>query len=104
MDIGKVLQKIKSYYDEIKKLELYFFKNDDINIAMEEDAVDFIIEQFVNSGIKPEDFYKQLIVDFELGLKLIREKTGKNYFKITRQALMGPEAFIRDLIKDELQN
>ncbi len=102
MDIGKVLQKIKSYYDEIKKIELYFFKNNDINIVMEEDAVDFIIEQVVNSGIKLEDFYKQLIVDFELGLKLIREKTGKNYFKITKQALMGPESFISDLIKDEL--
>jgi len=104
MDIGKVLQKIKSYYDEIKKIELYFFKNDDINIVMEEDAVDFIIEQFINSGSKLEDFYKQLIVDFELGLKLIREKTGKNYFKITKQALMGPESFISNLIKDELQN
>ena len=104
MDIGKVVQKIKSYYDEIKKIELYFFKNDDINIVMEEDAVDFIIEKFVNSGIKLEDFYKQLIVDFELGLKLIRGKTGKNYFKITRQALMGPESFISNLIKDELQN
>lgn len=102
MDIGKVLQKIKSYYDEIKKIELYFFKNNDINIVMEEDAVDFIIEQVVNSGIKLEDFYKQLIVDFELGLKLIREKTGKNYFKITKQALMGPESFISDFIKDEL--
>ena len=104
MDIGRVLQKIKSYYDEIKKIELYFFKNDDINIVMEEDAVDFIIEQFINSGIKLEDFYKQLIVDFELGLKLIREKTGKNYFKITKQALMGPESFISNLIKDELRN
>ncbi|MBW2569798.1 MAG: AAA family ATPase [Deltaproteobacteria bacterium] len=104
MDIGKVLQKIKSYYDEIKKIELYFFKNDDINIVMEEDAIDFIIEQFINSGIKLEDFYKQLIVDFELGFKLTREKTGKNYFKITKQALMGPESFISNLIKDELQN
>jgi len=104
MDIGHVVEKIKTFYDEIKKIELFFFQNNDINIVMEEDAVDFIIKQFINSGIKLEEFYKQLIIDFELGFKLIREKTGKNRFFITKQALLGPESFISNLIKDELKN
>ena len=104
MDIGRVVEKIKTFYDEIKKIELFFFQNNDINIVMEEDAVDFIIKQFINSGIKLEEFYQQLIIDFELGFKLIREKTGKNRFFITKQALLGPESFISNLIKDELKN
>ena len=103
MDIGHVVEKIKTFYDEIKKIELFFFQNSDINIVMEEDAVDFIIKQFINSGIKLEEFYQQLIIDFELGFKLIREKTGKNRFFITKQALLGPESFISNLIKDELK-
>lgn len=101
MDIENVIKKIKFYSDEIKKIELYFFKNHDINIVMEEDAIDFIMEQFINSTTKLEDFYKQLTLDFELGLKLIREKTGRNRFFITRKALLGPEEFINNLIKDE---
>lgn len=101
MDIENVIKKIKFYSDEIKKIELYFFKNNDINIVMEEDAIDFIMEQFINSTTKLEDFYKQLTLDFELGLKLIREKTGKNRFFITRKALLGPEEFLNNLIKDE---
>lgn len=104
MDIGRVVEKIKTFYDEIKKIELFFFQNSDINIVMEEDAVDFIIKQFINSGIKLEEFYQQLIIDFELGFKLIREKTGKNHFFITKKALLGPESFISNLIKDELKN
>ncbi len=100
-DIEKVIKKIKFYSDEIKKIELYFFKNHDINIVMEEDAIDFIIEQFINSDVKLEAFYKQLTLDFEHGLKLVREKTGKNRFFITREALSGPEAFIDKLIRDE---
>jgi len=103
MDIGKVIDKIKSYYDEIKKLELNFFKNQDINIVLEEDAIDFIIDQSENSATKIEDFYKQLSADFEHGLKLIREKTGKNRFFITKQALISPEEFISNLIRGELQ-
>ncbi|MBN1932179.1 MAG: AAA family ATPase [Desulfobacterales bacterium] len=101
MDIGNILKKIKSYYDEIKKIELYFFKNHDINLVIEEDAIDFIMEQLINSAVKLEDFYRQLTKDFEYGLKLVREKTGKNRFFITRKALLAPEAFISNFLKDE---
>ncbi|MDI6686707.1 MAG: AAA family ATPase [Desulfobacterales bacterium] len=104
MDVERSVEKIKTFYDEIKKIELFFFQNHDINIVMEEDAVDFIIKQFIDSGIKLEEFYQQLIIDFELGFKLIKEKTGKNRFFITKQALLGPESFISNLIKNELKN
>jgi len=43
MDIGNVFKMIKSYSDEIKEIELYFYKSHDVNIVMEEDAIDFII-------------------------------------------------------------
>jgi len=103
MDTGSVIKKIKSFYDEIKKIELYFFKTHDINIVLEEDAIDYIIEQLVTSEIRIDVFYKQLTEDFELGLKLVREKTEKNRFFISRKALLDPESFISELIKDELR-
>jgi len=103
MDTGSVIKKIKSFYDEIKKIELYFFKNHDINIVLEENAIDYIIEQFVTSETLLDDFYKQLTKDFELGLKLVREKTGRNRFFVTRKALIDPESFISELIKNELK-
>jgi ATP-dependent Clp protease ATP-binding subunit ClpX len=43
--------------------------------------------------------YKQLSADLEYGLKLVREKTGRNRFFLTRQALEAPEAFISQLLK-----
>jgi len=104
MDIGNAIKNIKSYYDDIKKIELYFFKNSDINIVLEENAIDFIIEQLINSGIKLDYLYKKLTGEFEDGLKLIREKTGKNRFFITKDALLDPEHFINKLIKNEQQN
>jgi endopeptidase Clp ATP-binding regulatory subunit ClpX len=101
MDVGKVIKKIKSHYDEIKKIELYFFKNHDINIVLEEDAIDFIIEKFVTSDTHLDELYKQLSNDFEHGLKLVREKTGRNRFFLTRAALLDPESFVNDLIQEE---
>ena len=103
MDVGQIIQKVKFLYDEIKKIELSFYKKHDINIVLEDDAIDFIIEQLANPAIHIADFERQLSIDFELGLKLVREKTGKNRFFITRKALLEPETFISNLIKDELR-
>ncbi|MCD6273881.1 MAG: AAA family ATPase [Deltaproteobacteria bacterium] len=103
MDIGIVLKKIKSYYDEVKKIELYFFNMHDINIIFEDDAVDYIIEQRIVYSVKLEDFCKELTQNFEHGLKLIREKTGKNRFFITKDALVVPDDYISNLIKKELK-
>jgi endopeptidase Clp ATP-binding regulatory subunit ClpX len=104
MDVEKAINKIKSFYDDIKKIELLFFKNNDINIVLEDDAVDFIIEQFEKNDMNVENYYKQLTDDFKHGLNLIREKTGRNRFFITKSALFSPETFISKLIKDELSH
>jgi len=102
LDIGKVIKKIKSHFDEIKKIELYFFKNHDINIVLEEDAIDFIIEKLIESPFEIEDVTEKINQDFQHGLKLAREKTNRNRFFITRQALLDPEAFVGELIKDQI--
>ena len=103
MDVGQIIQKVKSLYDEIKKIELSFYKKHDIHIVLEDDAIDFMIEQLANPAVHIADFERQISIDFELGLKLVREKTGKTRFFITRKALLGPETFISMLIKDELR-
>ncbi len=102
MDIGSVIRKIKSLSDEVKKIELCFYKKHDINIVMEEDAVDFIMGEFIHSGAALDDVYKKISSDFEYGLKLVREKTGRNRFFITREALLAPEPYISRLLKSGL--
>jgi endopeptidase Clp ATP-binding regulatory subunit ClpX len=102
MDIENVVKHIKSSYDEIKKIELYFFKNHDINIVLEEDAIDFIMEQLIEAPIHLDNIFKKVNMDFEHGLKLAREKTGHSRYFINRQALLDPEAYISRLIQSEL--
>ncbi len=103
LDIGKVIKKIKSYYDEIKKIELYFFKNHDINIVFEDDAIDFIIEKLIESPIELKDISAKINQDFQHGLRLAREKTNRNRFFITRQALLDPEAYVSELLRDQIK-
>lgn len=98
-DIERVLKKVKSYYEETKTIELYFIKNHGINIVLEEEAIDYIIEQCFHSRNTPEGYYRNLTANFEHGLKLVREKTGRTRFFITREALEKPERFIANLLR-----
>ena len=102
LDIGQVFQQIKTCYDDIKKMELEFYKRNDINVVLEEDAIDFIMEQIVNKAVALDAIAQQLNANFELGLKLVMEKTGQNRFFINRDALVNPESFIGGLIRNGL--
>jgi len=106
LDIGKVINRIKFYCDEIKKMELDFFKIHNINIVLEDDAIDFILEQFIASPMNFDDFYKTLTTrmteDFKDGLALLKEKTEQKRFFISRESLLDPIAFLNKQIKDEL--
>jgi hypothetical protein len=100
---GNAIKKIKSYYDDVRKIELYFLNRHDINIVFEDDAIDFIIEQFVRFGATVDEVSKKLTSDFELGLKLVKEKTKQNRFFISREALVNPEHHIENLIKNGMK-
>jgi hypothetical protein len=97
-DIERVLKKIKAFYQETKTIELYFIKNHGINIVLEEEAIDFILERCFASRSTPEGYYRNLTADFEHGLKLVRQKTGRTRFFITREALEKPDSYIADLL------
>ena len=103
-NIGTSVDMIRFYYDEVKKLEMTFFSQSDINIIFDEDAVDFLIEQFIDPSATFDEVLLKLTTDFELGLKLIQEKTGKNRFFISREALVNSQEFLDDLIRKEISD
>ncbi len=103
VDINRILKKVKTYYDQIKSIELQFLKSHDVNLVLDDTAIDYIIENIIGAKLKVKELFKRLSDDFEHGLKLVRDKTGRNRFFITKEALISPETYIEGLIKDRLQ-
>jgi len=101
-NLGNSIRKIKYYYEEVKKIELDYFNKHDVNIILEEDAIDFIIEKFISTPIKSEDIFNKLTQDFTQGLKLVHEKTDTSRFFITREALLNPEKYIETILKNKI--
>ncbi len=101
-ELGNAIKQIKSYYESIKKIEVDFYKSYDLNIVFEEDSVDFLIEELIHNNISSRDIMTKIYNDFYNGLNLIRDKSGKNRFFLSRKALLEPENFLNELIKREI--
>jgi endopeptidase Clp ATP-binding regulatory subunit ClpX len=97
--INAVMEKIQTYYDQIKKVEAYFHKTHDLNIRLDEEAIDVILSDMFSSPTALGDLYNQLTTGFEYGFKLIRDRVGQDTFVITKEALESPEGFFNKLVK-----
>ncbi len=100
LDINGVFERFLSFYEQIKTIEMKFLKKHGINIVFEEDAIDHIFTQWLAGASDLDAIYKQLSENLEYGLKLVREKTGRNRFFLTQQALDAPEQFISHLLTE----
>lgn len=103
VEISTATEKIKSFYDRIKRIEINFYNRHELNIVLEEDAIDFISTQMEKHSLNIDQIYHKLSADFEYGLKLLREKTGKTRFFLSQYALENPETFLNQLITSELK-
>ena len=99
---GYAIEEIHSHYEEVKKLEVNFSSKFGMHILFDEKAIDFLMEQIVTADATGDEMFAKISEDFELGLALVKEKTGKSHFFITREALLSPEGFLDGLIKEAL--
>ena len=102
MEIEDAIKQIKKFHDSIKEIEVEVSKSYNLNIVFDEDAIDFLIQQFIDHSATSEEILSKLYEDFYDGFNLIREKTGKNRFFLSKDALMDHETYLNDLIRKEI--
>ncbi|MBC8438698.1 MAG: AAA family ATPase [Deltaproteobacteria bacterium] len=103
MEIEDAIKKIKKYHDSIKEIEIEVLKSYNLNIFFEEDAIDFLIEQFISHNATIQEILSKIYDNYYNGFNLIREKTGKNRFFLSKNALIDNETYLNDLIRKEIQ-
>ncbi len=103
LEINDALKKIRHAYDGVKEIEREISRNMNLTVFFEEDAVDFLMIQFIEHKVSSDDILSNLYNAFYDGLNLIREKTGKNRFFLTRADLVDSEAYLNDLIRKEIK-
>ncbi len=102
MEIEDAIKKIKKHHDSIKEIEVEVLKSYNLNIFFEEDAIDFLIEQFISRNATIQEILSKIYDSYYDGFNLIREKTGKNRFFLSKNALIDNETYLNDLIRKEI--
>jgi len=103
MDLETSFSKVKQAFGHIQKIEDDFLKTHDIDLSFDDESVNYLIQKQLSDSLGMENFFNWLNKNFEYGLKLIREKTGKKTFLIPKAALIKPDTYLENLVKTELK-
>ena len=103
MELDQAVKQVKKLHDQVKEIELEVSKSYDLNIVFEEDAIDFLIQQFIEHQATSEEILSKLYTDYYDGFNLIREKTQNNRFFLSKAALLDHETYLNDLIRKEIK-
>ncbi|MFH0809523.1 MAG: AAA family ATPase [Pseudomonadota bacterium] len=99
-DLEGAFDELLYMYNQVRAYEVVFLDRLGLSLEFEEEAMDEIMARSIATGRNASQVCKFLSQDLEFGLKLVRDKTGRQSFAITLEAIKDPEAYINRLIKD----
>ena len=98
-DTDFAFKQLANHIKQIKAFERHFFEETGLRCQFSDEAVDVLLTQAIKMELDITSICKKFVKDLELGLKLVKDRTGKNRFQITSEALSNPEDFVRKIIQ-----
>jgi len=102
-DIDYAFKQLAKYIKEIREFERDFFEETGLECRFCDEAIDVLLTHAIKEDSDIISICQRFAKDLELGLKLVKDRTGQDIFEITREALLSPEDYIRGLIKSAYQ-
>jgi len=98
-----VLDEAMDVESTVKRFAKKFSGLHGIEIEFDEQAINILLEKVLSDNEPVDALLDGLLKNYEHGLKLIREKTGKKRFVFSREAIAAPQQYLNDLIKESYQ-
>jgi ATP-dependent Clp protease ATP-binding subunit ClpX len=102
-DLKSAFEEMGQMYQQIRHFEEKFSQEHDLELHFEEDAVDEILGQAVSRETSAQAICQDQAKDLEHALKLVRERTSKESFLLTRAAILNLDAYLNQIIRDYYQ-
>jgi endopeptidase Clp ATP-binding regulatory subunit ClpX len=99
-DVNTVSEEVVEIQRMVQEFETDFQRRNGIGIQFSQDAIDRIVEIALEEDGKGCSVCARLSKDYEHGFKLIRDRTGKNEFILTREAIDNPEGYLNRMIRE----
>jgi endopeptidase Clp ATP-binding regulatory subunit ClpX len=99
-DVNTVSEEVVEVQRQVEEFERDFQRRTGIDLQFIEEAIVRITEIILNEDGKGTALFSRLSKDYEYGFELIREKTGKREFIITRETVDDPEGYLDRTIRE----
>jgi len=100
MDVDSAVEGMLSVHEAARDFARRFSSRSEVHIDFTEEAVDRLVVKVWQEGLEPGEFLKRSFQNYEHGLKLINEKTGKRDFSIPAEGIENPENYLNLLIRE----
>ncbi|MGA1795822.1 MAG: AAA family ATPase [bacterium] len=104
VDLDTVIEEVLAIHNEILEFAQMFSSRNDIKISFTEEAIDRLVEKVWREGTDSGTFLQRSFQNYEHGLKLIKEKTGRRKYTIPAEGIENPENYMNELIRDTYKN
>jgi hypothetical protein len=99
-DVDSAVEAVLAVYQAARDFAQMFSNRNEVQVVFTEGAIDRLVEKTWEEGLDPLAFLKQSFQNYEHGLKLIKEKTGRREFSIPAEGVENPEDFLNGLIRE----
>jgi endopeptidase Clp ATP-binding regulatory subunit ClpX len=99
-DADSAVEAVLAVHQAARDFAGMFSNRNEVQIAFTEEAIDCLVKKVWKEGLEPLAFLKQSFQNYEHGLKLIKEKTGRREFSIPAEGVENPENYLNGLIRE----
>ena len=99
-DVDVAVEEFRTIHQTVVNFADKFSQRNELEISFTEEAIDSLVEKVWKEGLDPSDYLKRSFQNYEHGLKLIFEKTGRREFSISPEGVENPEQYLNRLIQE----
>jgi ATP-dependent Clp protease ATP-binding subunit ClpX len=99
-DVEVMVEEIQAIENATLDFTRQFSLRNELDISFTDGAIDCLTEKIWNEHQDLSQYLMLLLQNYDHGLKLIKEKTGKKHFLIPAEGVENPEQFLNRLIQE----
>jgi ATP-dependent Clp protease ATP-binding subunit ClpX len=99
-DVEVSAEEVRTIRQDALDFARKFSRRNELEVSFTETAIDCLVEKVWEGGLEPADYLRMAFQNYEHGLKLIKEKSGKREFSIPAEGVENPEQYLNRLIQE----
>ncbi len=103
MEVDAVIEEVREIHRAVADFENGFLDRNGLILRFDDEAIDRLVGKVWEEGLDPAAHLRTSFQNYEHGLKLIYEKTGKKEFSVSANGIENPEYDLNRLIRETYQ-